>query len=94
MPCRRLALPLAGLLALAALPVRAQAPAIPDVLIDAVRQGYDIVAVVGQGAGARDHVIYLKKDRDLLVCGFRFVLTDDGFDPKQSRPLGVCTPFR
>jgi hypothetical protein len=60
----------------------------------ALKQGYEVVAAVGQNADGRDHVVYLKKDGQLIVCGYRFVLTDKGFDADKSGNLGVCTGFK
>jgi 2-methylcitrate dehydratase PrpD len=79
---------------LAASSALAQTAAVPNTLKEAVAQGYEVVGAVGQNASNQDHVVYLKKGAQLVVCGFRFVLTDRGFDPEKSGNLGVCTNFQ
>jgi hypothetical protein len=91
-PVKSLIVP--ALLALCVAPAAAQASKDPSDFNDAVHQGYEVVSVVGQGDRNQDHVIYMKKAGHLIVCGFRFVLTDNGFDERKSRTLGVCTGFQ
>jgi hypothetical protein len=66
----------------------------PDTLKQAMDEGFKIVGVVGQGLGNQDHVIYLQRDKHLIVCGFRFVLTEQGFDQTKSGNIGVCTGLK
>jgi hypothetical protein len=75
-------------------PGGSQAAELPNTLKEAASQGFEVVAVVGQNASNQDHVIYLKKGSQLLICGFRVVLTERGFDAEKSGNIGVCTGFQ
>jgi hypothetical protein len=82
---------LASLLLLAAAPVPSETP---SSLKEAVEQGFTVVGVVGQGASGEDHVIYLQQDKRLIICGFRVVLLDQGFDGAKSGQMGQCTGLK
>ena len=84
---------MALLMMCAALPAFAEGDN-PSTLKEAVDQGFMVVTVVGQGTGNQDHVIYLQKDRRLVICGFRHVLRHEGFDEGQSGQMGVCTGLK
>lgn len=81
-----------ALAVLAASPAVAQTQAPLD-FIDALNKGFEIVAVTPQGDGGQDHVIYMRKDGRIILCGFRVVLTEHGLDPAKSKTLGQCTGF-